>query len=49
MDKKKSGLVSGEEEGYQMAGQEERRMFAMRQMLRPVPRSGYREKGLPDL
>ena len=49
MDKKKGGLVSAEEEGHQMAGQEERGVLAMRQMLRPVPGSGYREKGLPDL
>jgi len=49
MGKKKGFLVSAEEKGHQMAGQEERRVFAMRQMLRTVPSSGYRKKGLPDL
>ena len=49
MGKKKGSLVFAEAEGHQMAGQEERRVLAMRQMLRPVPGSGYQEKGLPDL
>ena len=49
MDKKKGGLVSTEEEGHQMAGQEERAVLAVRQMLRAVSGSGYREKDLPDL
>jgi hypothetical protein len=49
MDKKKGGLVSTEEEGHQMAGQEERRVLEMRQMLRTVPGSGYGEEDLPNL
>ena len=49
MDKKKGGLVSTEEEGHQMAGQEERAVLAMRQMLRAVSCPGHEEYALPNL